>query len=150
MTTNQTNTEITRKITVRIIFRFLLGGFLLLAGIGHLTWAREEFTAQVPQWIPLNDDLVVVLSGVTEMMMGAALLFLPKYRSLIGWIVAFFFVIVFPGNISQLATHTDAFGLNSDTSRTVRLFFQPILVIWALWSTEAWSEWRKKRKKNKD
>ena len=145
-TSDHTTTDITRKITVRIIFRFLLGCFLLLAGIGHLTRARAEFTAQVPEWIPLSDDLVVILSGVAEMMLGAALLFLIKHRFMVGWTVAFFFVMVFPGNISQLATHTDAFGLNSDTSRTVRLFFQPILVIWALWSTEAWSEWRKNRK----
>ncbi len=145
-TSDHTTTDITRKITVRIIFRFLLGCFLLLAGIGHLTWARAEFTAQVPEWIPLSDDLVVVLSGVAEMMLGAALLFLIKHRFMVGWTVAFFFVMVFPGNISQLVTHTDAFGLNSDTSRTVRLFFQPILVIWALWSTEAWSQWRKNRK----
>ena len=147
MTSDQTHTEITKKITVRVIFRFLLGCFLLLAGIGHLTWARAEFTAQVPEWIPLNDDLVVVLSGVAETMLGAALLFISKYRFIVGWIVAFFFVMVFPGNISQLATHTDAFGLNSDTSRTARLFFQPILVIWALWSTDAWNEWRKNRKR---
>ena len=119
-------------------FRILLGSFILLAGISHLTWARTEFTAQVPTWLQLNMDLVVVLSGVVEILLGLALIGLSTYRIKVGWITAIFFVLVFPGNISQYLNHIDAFGLNSDTSRLIRLFFQPALVVWALWCTGAW------------
>ncbi|MDJ1466407.1 DoxX family protein [Xanthocytophaga flava] len=129
--------------TVQTVFRILLGLNLAFAGIGHLTWARVEFLAQVPTWLPMNGDLVVILSGIVEVALGLALIFLGKYRTLVGWIVALFFVLVFPGNISQYVNKIDAFGLNSDKARLIRLFFQPILVIWALWSTGAWSSWRK-------
>jgi uncharacterized membrane protein len=120
----------------------LLGLFLLFAGTGHLTFGRVEFRAQVPHWLPLDPDLVVLLSGVVELSLGAALLFLSSRRVLVGAVTAAFFVAVFPGNLSQYVNHVDAFGLNTDTARLVRLFFQPLLVAWALWCTGAWQAWR--------
>ena len=117
--------------------RWLLGTFLLLAGIGHLTWARAEFQAQVPRWLPLETDLVVVLSGFVEIGLGLALLLLKSRRQQVGWAVAVFFLLIFPGNISQYINKVDAFGLNSDTTRLIRLFFQPVLIVWALWCTGA-------------
>ena len=120
------------------IARIVLGLFLVLAGTGHLTFARDAFQAQVPEWLPLDADFVVVASGVVELVLGLSLLVLKRYRVLVGWVVAAFFVAIFPGNISQLVTHTDAFGLDSDQKRAGRLLFQPLLVLWALWSTGAW------------
>jgi uncharacterized membrane protein len=117
--------------------RWLLAIFLLFAGIGHLTWARTEFLAQVPEWLPLEADLVVVISGFVEIGLGLALLVFKSYRQQVGWIAAIFFLLIFPGNISQYINKVDAFGLNSDTTRLIRLFFQPVLIIWALWCTGA-------------
>ncbi len=130
------------KALARAIFRVLLGAFLLLAGIGHLSWARSEFLAQVPTWLPINGDLVVVLSGIVEILLGLGLVALPKHKVWVGWTTAAFFVAVFPGNISQYVNGVDAFGLDSDIARGIRLFFQPVLVLWALWSTGAWKAWR--------
>ena len=131
-----------RTSTVQNILRLLLGAALLYAGITHLTVARTEFLAQVPTWLPLDGDLVVVLSGIVEITLGLALIFVRRYRALVGWLAAIFFVLIFPGNISQYTNGIDAFGLNTDTARLVRLFFQPLLVLWALWSTGAWQAWR--------
>lgn len=136
--------ELHQTSKAQTIGRIILGLILLTAGIGHLSWARVEFLAQVPDWVPLNGDLVVILSGIVEISMGLSLVFWSSQRIRIGWIAALFFVLVFPGNISQLITHTNAFGLNSDLLRGIRLLFQPVLVIWALWSTGAWAAWRKK------
>jgi uncharacterized membrane protein len=122
--------------------RWLLGLVLLFAGVGHLSFARAEFQAQVPHWLPLSPDLVVVLSGIVELSLGGALLFLSSHRVLVGVVVAAFFVAVFPGNLSQYVNHVDAFGLTTDSSRLLRLFVQPVLVAWALWSTGAWQAWR--------
>jgi uncharacterized membrane protein len=131
---------------LRAVGRLVLGAFLTFAGVGHLTWLRQEFQAQVPGWVPLDPDLVVILSGVVEVILGLALVLAPRrHRPLIGWIVAAFFVAVFPGNISQWLTGTDAFGLDSDRARLIRLFFQPVLILWALWSTGAWQAWRRRR-----
>jgi uncharacterized membrane protein len=126
------------------IGRILLGLMLLFAGIGHLTRSRTEFLAQVPHWVPLDADLVVVLSGIAEIALGIALLIFLKWRVWVGIAVAAFFIIIFPGNISQYINGVDAFGLNSDQARGIRLLFQPLLVVWALWSTGAWKALRNK------
>ena len=118
--------------------RTLLGAALTYAGITHLTTNRKEFLAQVPTWVPLDADFVVVASGVVEIILGLSLIILIKHQVKIGWITAAFFVAIFPGNISQYVNGIDAFGLDSDRARLIRLFFQPLLVIWALWCTGAW------------
>lgn len=120
----------------------LLGAALIFAGIGHFTFARETFQAQVPTWLPLDADFVVLASGVVEISLGLALTALGRQQAIAGVITALFFIAIFPGNISQYLTHTDAFGLNTDEARLIRLFFQPLLVLWALWSTGAW-QWMK-------
>ena len=132
--------------SIQSILSKLLGGFLVLAGFAHLSWLRQEFLAQVPAWLPIDGDLVVVISGIVEIILGVGLIILPgRYRVIIGWATAIFFILIFPGNIAQYINGIDAFGLNSDRSRLIRLLFQPVFVIWALWSTGAWRDrysWR--------
>ena len=122
--------------------QLLLGAALTYAGITHLTTSRTEFQAQVPTILASQADFVVIASGVVEILLGLSLIFLFKYRTRIGWIVALFFIAIFPGNISQYLNGTDAFGLDTDQARATRLLFQPLLVIWALWSTGAWKSYR--------
>ncbi|QEC66783.1 hypothetical protein FRZ67_05505 [Panacibacter ginsenosidivorans] len=119
------------------ILRILLGAFMVFAAIGHLTYLRSEFQAQVPDWMPLNKDLVVILSGIVELALGLSMIFWKKQSVNVGIVLAIFYVLIFPGNIAQYINHTNAFGLDTDTKRFVRLFFQPVLIIWALWSTGA-------------
>ena len=117
--------------------RIALGLMLVTAGVSHLTFAREPFKAQVPDWVPLDPDTVVLQSGVVEIALGSALVFLPQHKTLVGRIAGAFFTCVFPGNISQYTHHRSAFGLDTDAKRLTRLFFQPALVAWALWSTRS-------------
>ncbi|WP_221391552.1 hypothetical protein [Dyadobacter sp. NIV53] len=125
-----------KEENIKTTARILLGAGLIFAGVSHLTFARKEFQAQVPDFVPLKKDDTVVSSGVAEIAMGSALVFTPKkYRTEVGQVAAAFFTAVFPGNISQLVNHKDAFGLNTDKKRFLRLFFQPVLVWWALEST---------------
>ncbi len=124
------------KSCLQKIARYGLGAFLMVAGIGHLTFARKEFQAQVPDWVPLSKDDTVLYSGFAEIALGGALLLARgKQRATVGKIAALFFVAVFPGNIAQYKEHRDGFGLDSDGKRFARLFFQPILILWALKST---------------
>lgn len=123
------------------LFRWLLGSFMLLAGMGHLTFQRAEFQAQVPSWLPANEafiDFVVVSSGLVEIAFGLGMLFARHYKVPVGLALAAFFILIFPGNISQYTNGISAFGLDTDEKRFIRLFFQPVLVAWALWSTGAW------------
>jgi uncharacterized membrane protein len=114
-----------------------LGAALVYAGIGHLTFSRQEFQAQVPVWLPLDPDFVVLASGVVEITLGLGLLSAGRIAAYFGIITALFFIAIFPGNINQYVEGIDAFGLDTDQARLTRLFFQPLLVIWALWSTSA-------------
>jgi uncharacterized membrane protein len=128
----------TAPTIARTVARWVLGGALAFAGVGHLTAQREEFQAQVPSWFPGDPDLVVVVSGVVEIMLGLALVVAGGRLPVIGVVVAGFFVVIFPGNIAQFVEGNDGFGLDTDAERFVRLFFQPVLVVWALWSTGGW------------
>ncbi|MEO7214486.1 hypothetical protein [Mucilaginibacter sp.] len=121
---------------IRKAARILLGANLIFAGVSHLTFARKDFRAQVPDWVPLDKDDTVVYSGIAEIALGSALGLTPdKYQEAVGKAAAAFFVGVFPGNISQYQNKRSAFGLDTDRKRLVRLFFQPVLVFWALKST---------------
>lgn len=135
------------------VFRILLGSFMLLAGIGHVTFQRTAFLAQVPRWLPDDPafmDFVVVASGVAEVLLGLAMIFLVKLRPHAGLALAIFFVLVFPGNISQYTNGISAFGLDTDEKRFIRLLFQPVLVLWALWSTNGWKLLSRSRRSSKE
>jgi uncharacterized membrane protein len=128
------------------VTRYLLALVLTVTGIGHLTFAREGIQGQVPAWVPLDPDFVVLASGVVELAFAVALVALPRWRVAVGWLLAAFFVAIFPGNISQFVTHTDSLGLDTDLARGVRLVFQPPLVVIVLWSTGAWKWWRSRKR----
>ena len=116
--------------------QILLGATLIYTGTLHLTSSRQEFQAQVPPWAPFTPDFIVLASGVVEIALGLALVSLQR-RKAVGIATAAFFIAIFPGNISQFVNGIDAFGLNDDRARAIRLLFQPLLVLWALWSTTA-------------
>jgi uncharacterized membrane protein len=126
---------------IKIAFQLLLGAFLTSAGISHLGSNRQEFQAQVPTWLPLDPDFVVITSGLVEIALGLSLIttlvIFKKYRGVVGLITGWFFVAIFAGNINQYINQIDAFGLDTDQKRLIRLFFQPLLVIWALWCSGA-------------
>ena len=100
---------------LKTFFRLLLGLFMTYAGFSHLTFNRQEFVAQVPTW-------------------------LWKKKAVVGALLALFYVAIFPGNINQYVNHIDAFGLNTDNLRLIRLFIQPVLIYLALWSTGGWQQ----------
>lgn len=134
---------------LRTVARVVLGLALIGAGTAHLTVARVAFRAQVPSWFPADADLVVLVSGVVEIVLGLALLVLARRRVVVGLVVAAFFVVIFPGNIAQFVEQRPAFGLDTDRERGVRLLYQPVLVAWALWSTGAWGPlvaWSRRRR----
>jgi uncharacterized membrane protein len=122
---------------LRLISRLVLGAALVYAGIGHLTFSRTEFQAQVPVWLPLDPDFVVVASGVVEIILGIGIASAGVLVPWAGLAAALFFIAIFPGNINQYVEGIDAFGLDTDQARFTRQFFQPVLVVWALWSTGA-------------
>lgn len=128
-------TVVKKTIKYQDLSRVLLGAFLTFAGTSHLTFAQKDFQAQVPEWVPLDKDLTVLLSGGVEISLGLALMLWAKEKKLTGTVAALFFAAVFPGNISQYTHRRNAFGLDTDKKRFIRLFFQPVLIAWALYAS---------------
>ena len=127
-----------RTTTLQNVFRVILGIAMLYIGIGHFTFSRIEFQAQVPTWLTSEEnliDFVILASGIVEIILGALMIWGGKVKVKTGIALAIFYILIFPGNINQYVNGIDAFNLNTDTKRLVRLFFQPLLLLWALWST---------------
>jgi uncharacterized membrane protein len=122
---------------VRTVTRFAASAGMLTAGVGHLSFAREGFQAQVPDWVPVDKDATVLASGVVEIGFGLGVLTRQPYRARVGALLSLFLIAVFPGNISQKQHERDGAGLDSDRKRFVRLFFQPLMVATAWWSTRS-------------
>jgi uncharacterized membrane protein len=126
------------------VLRIILGLFMLLAAVGHFTYQRTEFQAEVPNWIPISKDSVVLISGLLEIFFGFSMIFWSRQKIKVGILLALFYLLIFPGNIAQYLNNTDAFGLNTDRARLIRLFFQPLLILWAVWCTGALTHLRKR------
>ncbi len=127
-----------KTTTIQNIFRIILGAFMLYAGIGHLTFLRTEFQVQVPTWITTDSgfmDFIILASGVVEIIFGILMILGGKFKAKTGIALAIFFILVFPGNINQYVHQIDSFGLDTDNKRLFRLFFQIVLIAWALWSS---------------
>lgn len=143
------NNFTTKTTMIQNILRIVLGAFMLYAGIGHMTFLRTEFQAQVPTWITTEEgfmDFIILASGVVEIAFGILMILGGKLKIKTGIALAIFYVLIFPGNINQYVNQIDSFGLNTDTQRMVRLFFQPVLILWALWSTGALKYLMKRKK----
>lgn len=140
--------DFNKTSVIQNILRILLGAFMLYAGIGHLTFLRIEFQAQVPTWITTDKafmDFIVLASGVVEIIFGILMIVGGKLKIKTGIALAIFFILIFPGNINQYVNQIDSFGLNTDKQRLIRLIFQPVLIIWALWSSGALKYFNKKK-----
>ena len=127
-----------RTTTLQNVFRVILGIAMLYIGIGHFTFSRIEFQAQVPTWLTSEEnliDFIILASGIIEIILGALMIWGGKVKVKTGIALAIFYILIFPGNINQYVNGIDAFNLNTDNKRLVRLFFQPLLLLWALWST---------------
>ncbi len=126
---------------IKKLLQLLLGIFLTSVGLSHLGSNRQAFQAQVPTWLPIDADFVVIASGLVEIVLGITLIttvfIFTKYRKVIGLTVAIFFLLIFPGNINQYVNGIDAFGLDTDQKRLIRLFFQLPLILFTLWVTSS-------------
>ncbi len=128
------------------IVRIGMGLMMIVAGIGHLTFARKTFQVQVPDFVPFSKDFTVLASGVVEILLGLSLIFAGKKKKELGLFLAIFFVLVFPGNIHQYTEKLDGFGLDTDSKRLARLFMQPVLIALILYATDGWKLFSNKKK----
>ena len=145
----ESNIKLMKTTIIQNIFRVLLGSIMLYIGIAHLSFRRIEFQAQVPTWLTTNEgmmDLIVLISGYIEIAFGILMILGGKLKVKTGIALGIFYVLIFPGNINQYINEIDSLRLDSDNKRLIRLFFQPLLVLWAFWSTGALKYLKRKSK----
>ena len=145
----ESNIKLMKTTIIQNIFRVLLGSIMLYIGIAHLSFKRIEFQAQVPTWLTTNEgvmDLVVLISGYIEIAFGVLMILGGKLKVKTGIALGIFYILIFPGNINQYINEIDSLRLDSDNKRLIRLFFQPLLVLWAFWSTGALKYLKRKSK----
>ena len=136
----ESNIKLMKTTIIQNIFRILLGLIILYTGIAHLSFRTIEFQAQVPTWLTTDKglmDLVVLISGYVEIAFGILMILGGKLKVKTGIALGVFYILIFPGNINQYINEIDSLRLDSDNKRLIRLFFQPLLVLWAFWSTGA-------------
>jgi uncharacterized membrane protein len=122
------------------ILRVTLGLIMIYIGIAHLSFRRIEFQAQVPRWLTSDEsfvDMIVLISGYIEIIFGVLMVWGGKFKAKTGLVLGVFYVLVFPGNINQYIHEIDGLRMYSNNERFLRLLFQPVLIFWALWSTNA-------------
>ena len=136
----KSNIKLMKTTIIQNIFSVLLGSIMLYIGIAHLSFRRIEFQAQVPTWLTTNEgmmDLVVLISGYIEIAFGILMILGGKLKVKTGIALGVFYILIFPGNINQYINEIDSLRLDSENKRLIRLFFQPLLVLWAFWSSGA-------------
>jgi len=129
------------------ILRVTLGLIMIYIGIAHLYFRRIEFQAQVPRWLTSDEsfvDMIVLISGYIEIIFGVLMVWGGKFKAKTGLVLGVFYVLVFPGNINQYIHELDGLRMYSNNERFLRLLFQPVLIFWALWSTNALKFFKKK------
>ena len=137
--------------TLQNMIRILLGLTMIYVGIGHLTFLLIDFQAQVPSWLTTRKDLIdliIITSGIIEIILGLLMFVGGKLKVKTGISLAIFNILIFPGNINQYVNEINAFSLNTETSRFLRLLFQPILILLALFSSGGLSFLKNKKRTN--
>lgn len=113
----------------RRFFRGLLGVVLVLQGINHFV-LDAEMARWIPSWLPAP-LLMVQLSGIAEIVLGAAL-FVPRLRRLAGWGIVALLIAVFPANI-EMARRPELLPQVPEILFWIRLPLQ-LGFVWWVWA----------------
>jgi uncharacterized membrane protein len=107
-----------------------LAGFFSFAGVMHFVIPRR-YEAIVPQSVPKRE--AVALSGVAEIVGGAAVLARPTRRFARWWLLGLL-VAVFPANVHMAVNPEQVDGLDLDRLPRwllwARLPLQPLAMLW--------------------
>ena len=101
----------------------------VMIGLMHLR-KPEQLTYMVPKFLP-NARLLVLLSGVAEIVLGIALL-IAETHNWAAWGLILLLIAMFPANINVAVNKLPAPGGLPSSPWYVwsRLLFQPLYIIW--------------------
>jgi uncharacterized membrane protein len=116
---------------IRTVLCCVFGALFIVAGITHFT-SRAFFVSIVPPYLP-SPDALVVISGVAEIGLGAAI-WVPRWSRLAGWGLIALLIAVFPANI-HMWRHPELYPTIAPSALLWRLPIQGVLIAWAYWFT---------------
>jgi uncharacterized membrane protein len=121
------------ETTTKRVFRWLLGGSFVAAGVLH--FVRPEFYVRImPPYLPWHSELVLI-SGAFEILGGVGL-FVPRLRVPAAWGLIALLVAVFPANV-HMALHPEQFPQFPPPLLWGRLPLQALFIVWAYWFTRS-------------
>lgn len=108
--------------------------FLVFFGLSHF-YKQDELILMLPDFIPFP-EFIIFITGIIEITLAVGLLF-PTTRRLSGILIAVYFIAVLPANIYKAVNTVEISGtLSNDTVAWLRIFFQPIFIVWALYCSK--------------
>ena len=119
---------------LRRIFRYLLAVFFVLAGANHF-WNPSFYLQIMPPYLPWHGELVFI-SGICEILGGIGVLFPQPLRRIAGWGLVALLIAIFPANLHMAMNDVPMPGRPPNpTLNWLRLPFQLVFILWALWCT---------------
>ncbi len=89
----------------------------------------------IPKFLPYP-GFIVYFTGIIEVILAIGLIS-HRSRRLSGILIALFFIAVFPANVVKMMGDIEIQGtFNSPVMSWIRLLFQPIFIVWALYSSQ--------------
>jgi uncharacterized membrane protein len=124
---------------MNLVGRILMALLYMLAGFNHF-WHPPTYLSIMPPWMPAH-TLLVAISGVAEIVLGAGLLWTPVSRYA-AWGIILLLIAVFPANVQMLINwkHT---GHPHLWLAWLRLPIQLLLIAWAYLYTRSRKWFRK-------
>lgn len=109
------------------MMRWVLGVLLIPAGVNH--FANPDYYIRImPPHLPWHAELVLI-SGVCEVVLGAALL-VPRLQRAAAWGIIALLIAVFPANL-HMALSAEQFPRIPEPLLWARLPLQAVLIAWA-------------------
>jgi uncharacterized membrane protein len=121
------------RTTVRTRWRVAFAVAMAVAGLSHLI-DPIPFVQHLPTWVPQR-ELLVLATGLAEMILGAALVLRQPYRRIAGVALAGHLVAVFPANVYVAVAGIEVDGQPGGLYPWLRLPWQVLYVWLAVWST---------------
>ncbi|MFI5158684.1 MAG: DoxX family protein [Sphingobacteriales bacterium] len=116
----------------KISLVLLIIGYLL-AGMNHFR-IPAFYIGIIPKYLPFP-NILNILAELFEITFALGLIFKPT-RKYAAWGIVLMLIAFIPVHIGMLSGHTEVNGKHvQPVWAWLRLFFQPVLIVWAWWYT---------------
>lgn len=123
---------ITATYNFTLAARVAMATMLLFTAIGHFAFTKG-MSMMIPKCIPFKEGLVYV-TGVFEILVAIGLL-IPRFKSLSGWALIVFLLLMLPANVYASMHHVNYQKGTFDGNGLLYLWFRiPLQIVFIVWT----------------